>query len=402
MLEAKSNKLIFSFPKIHKDAILEIEFQRTFRIPDDGKNYNLPPGLGAFPIAKVEDYKEKLPAKWVERGGAIIPLSTSEAMWIRFNPHYVNGHGQRYPFAVKIASGKRSALTGNPWNEFLRENDYCIVPQQPWIDGFVVENGLIKQFIAVPMGMGASVEEQLTKSAEIGGLQIQVFPMKCEEFEKKYPKQEYPSTWRKRHSMTKCAGQSDCISESFCGASASASTAYYQGQPEVFSPLWSSRSLSLSDSDSRSTNTISVNSARISEQSLDIKDMGFGAGGSMKQQIFADQYGIDSWDTTVDENRVFVHIANSMVWKDITGKAAPIMPLSANDYNKHGYAWYEYYEDKDALNATTKMKTIKSVAELEKEKNISILPENTSVEPNQVIDLSPMLKNKDIVNDGQW
>jgi hypothetical protein len=34
---------------------LFLNFQRTLRIPDDGKTYPLPPGLGTFPICKVED-----------------------------------------------------------------------------------------------------------------------------------------------------------------------------------------------------------------------------------------------------------------------------------------------------------------------------------------------------------
>ena len=35
---------------------LALNFQRTLRIPDDGKTYPLPPGLGPFPICQVKDY----------------------------------------------------------------------------------------------------------------------------------------------------------------------------------------------------------------------------------------------------------------------------------------------------------------------------------------------------------
>ncbi|MEP7292304.1 MAG: hypothetical protein ABI835_11000, partial [Chloroflexota bacterium] len=45
-----------------------LNFQRTLRIPDDGKTYPLPPGLGNFPVRKVADYKERVPAEWVEHG----------------------------------------------------------------------------------------------------------------------------------------------------------------------------------------------------------------------------------------------------------------------------------------------------------------------------------------------
>jgi hypothetical protein len=33
---------------------LNITFLRTLRIPDDGKTYPLPPGLGRFPVRRVD------------------------------------------------------------------------------------------------------------------------------------------------------------------------------------------------------------------------------------------------------------------------------------------------------------------------------------------------------------
>jgi hypothetical protein len=35
-----------------------MHFQRTLRIPDDGKLYPLPPGLGSFPLRHLQDYEE--------------------------------------------------------------------------------------------------------------------------------------------------------------------------------------------------------------------------------------------------------------------------------------------------------------------------------------------------------
>ncbi len=37
-----------------------VSFQRTLRIPDDGREYPLPPGSGAFPLHRVEEYVAKL------------------------------------------------------------------------------------------------------------------------------------------------------------------------------------------------------------------------------------------------------------------------------------------------------------------------------------------------------
>lgn len=50
MITLKNDRLEFRFPEVHRDARCTIEFQRTLRIPDDDRDYPLPPGLGRFPL----------------------------------------------------------------------------------------------------------------------------------------------------------------------------------------------------------------------------------------------------------------------------------------------------------------------------------------------------------------
>ena len=175
-IEQRDNQLIFRFPNVHEDAVLRIEFQRTLRIPDDNREYPLPPGLGAFPLNLVDDYVESVPDVWREHGGVFLPMYQSEAMWINFET--------AYPMAVKVAAGKIDALTGEPWNNELTQQpqDYLVVPDQPWLDGFCVAKGLIRQFVAMPLGEGYTAEEQLTGEAQHGGLQIAVYPMKVSRY----------------------------------------------------------------------------------------------------------------------------------------------------------------------------------------------------------------------------
>ena len=68
MIELKNDALVFTFPEVHPDAALRLEFQRTLRIPDDEGDYPLPPGLGAFPLRHVDDFGPRLPASWNEHG----------------------------------------------------------------------------------------------------------------------------------------------------------------------------------------------------------------------------------------------------------------------------------------------------------------------------------------------
>ena len=180
MIELQSKRLKFSFPEVHSGAKLIIDFQRTLRIPDDGKDYPLPPGLDSFPLRHLDDHPDNVPAKWLDRGGVLLPMFQSEAMWLNFRPEYIDSHCTNYPYAIKVATGKINAITGENWRDGLSRNpqDYLVAPKQPWLDGYCVEKGVIRQFVAMPLGQGYSAEEQLTGEAEFGGIQIQVFPMK--------------------------------------------------------------------------------------------------------------------------------------------------------------------------------------------------------------------------------
>ena len=52
---------------------LRVTFERTLRIPEEGL-HPLPPDLGAFPLGRVEEYLDTVPADWRERGGVILPV----------------------------------------------------------------------------------------------------------------------------------------------------------------------------------------------------------------------------------------------------------------------------------------------------------------------------------------
>jgi len=180
MITLDDDRLTFRFPEVHPEAVCNIHFQRTLRIPDDGRDYPLPPGLGAFPLRHLDDYARGVSDEWLKRGGVMTPMYQAEAMWICFD-----NWRQDYPFAVKIATGKINAVSGEPWHAHLNRDpqDYVVIPNQPWLDGYCVEKGIIRQFVAMPLGEGYSVEEQLTGKPEWGGVQILVYPMKAERYE---------------------------------------------------------------------------------------------------------------------------------------------------------------------------------------------------------------------------
>ncbi|NIR80308.1 MAG: hypothetical protein GWO00_18685, partial [Gemmatimonadetes bacterium] len=78
---------------------------------------------------------------WRRHGGVLLPMYQAEALWLNFGRGGVfSGHGG-YPFAVKVATGKINAVSGEAWSDGLNRDpqDYMVVPDQPWLDGYCVE-----------------------------------------------------------------------------------------------------------------------------------------------------------------------------------------------------------------------------------------------------------------------
>jgi hypothetical protein len=165
-----------------------VSFLRTLRIPDDGRMYPLPPGLGRFPLLKVEDYWDRVPDLWREHGGVFFPMYQREALWLGF-------HAASWkPNAVKIAVGGVNAISGEPDTDELRldPQNYLVCPEQPWLDGIRIGRGAIRQFVAMPLGQGYSIEAAMTGSEVLGGMRIVVFEPKPGVFPETPPAEARP------------------------------------------------------------------------------------------------------------------------------------------------------------------------------------------------------------------
>ena len=100
MITLKDDQLIIQFPDIAKDVGIKIDFQRTLRIPDDGDEHNLPPGLGEFPLRHVEDFDLGESNYRKARGGLIMPMFQADALWLNFSSFQKDGI--ELPVALKI------------------------------------------------------------------------------------------------------------------------------------------------------------------------------------------------------------------------------------------------------------------------------------------------------------
>ncbi|MEI8032253.1 MAG: vWA domain-containing protein [Chlorobiaceae bacterium] len=271
----------------------------------------------------------------------MMPMYQAEAMWICFRSDDVDDRAA-YPFAIKIATGKVNAVSGQAMNKGLNmePQDYVVAPKQPWLDGYCVEKGVIRQFVAMPLGQGYSAEEQVTGKGEFGGLQILVYPMKRAAFERRFQKRRPASAY-----------SIDC----------DPSSASAQSMPDYFP------------------------SCVPCIPSYIRRSMGLAPGGRMRQEIYDDSFELEDWDLE-NYSHCFVHIANSEVWSTITGRTPPHRPLTAASYSSSGFPWFDYYAESGttAIDGSEKLKGLKSVNEMGEKKNESPLPENDPVEDLQV------------------
>ena len=313
MIILERDRLEFRFPEVHRAARCAIEFQRTLRIPDDERDYPLPPGLGRFPLRHLDDHAAHLPKQWRRRGGVIAPMHQAEALWINFHSDY--------PFAVKVATGKICAITGNCWTDHLNRDpqDYAALPEQPWLDGYCVDAGIVRQFVAMPLGRGYTVEEQLSGAGEHGGLQIVAYPMK-----------------RDRYMALTAHGPSmDEISEPY---------ALHQGY-----------------------------------------DMGLAPGGRMKQEIYADPHDFDAWDqrrgsrcfvTIVNSVQWLAITGESPPTRPPSARTYAEEGLPWFDY---------YAGDAEALAGAARFREVASVTQFAKEKGDMPLPGNETAQTAHVV-----------------
>jgi hypothetical protein len=273
-----------------------VDFQRTLRIPETGL-HPLPPGLGRFPLRRVADYPDTAPAEWLSHGGVMLPIYQREAMWLSFNASE--------PTALQVGVGKVCAVSGLPWIGHLvgDPQNYVVLPDQPWLDGINAGDGFIRQFVAVPLGSGATVEGQVTGQEAHGGVQLRAVGLT----------EEALAAWRSEQALlTQCCAD-----------------------PLLDDGLLAAPSGS----------------------------MGLGAGGRMRQEVYSDDRPLADYDES-GARRVFAHLCSAAQWTAITGEVPPPTPVDRDAYVDAGLPWFDYFDaDAHDLAPSPTLANVKSVGE---------------------------------------
>jgi len=292
-------------------AGVQMNFQRTCRVPE-GKMNGLPAGLGSFPVYRVSDFKSGVPSEWRE-DGFFFPMYNQEATWMNLQQRYVSQglagvdfptcvpkprpRRSADPHALIIGAGNINAISGKPFDSSVgkrcvstgldvkleKEQNYVVVPTQPWIDGWKAEDGKVYQFVAAELGSGQTVEGQITGVESVGGIQFIAYAAKD------------PAKLRK------------ILPPTLYGAECA---------------LGGSKALRCASS---------------------VMSMGLGRGGEIEQKIYPDPYGIEVWQDKPVAVEV-VYLVSSNDFKQITGHDAPPTPVTYEEYQRQGLPWFGLHD----------------------------------------------------------
>ncbi|MBL1084472.1 hypothetical protein JK359_21315 [Streptomyces actinomycinicus] len=308
-----------------------VRFVRTLRLPEKG-THALPPGLGEFPVRRVADYADTVPEQWRARGGVMLPVYLREAMWLSFA-------GTTEPAALQVGVGKVCAVSGKPWSDRLsrRPQNYVVLPRQPWLDGINSGKGTVRQFVAVPLGLGATVEGQVTGEEVWGGVQLQSYPLR----------EDVLAQWRRREQERLERERQAATAGPFAG---------YGAPPPMAAPA-------PGGAPPAPAAMAFGGPPRPAAAAPRAAAMGLGVGGSMRQEVYRDDRSLKDW-AEEPAGRVFVHLVTPPEWRRITGEAPPPSPVDRAAYTRAGLPWYDYYDaDAEDLSPTGTLEAVKPVGD---------------------------------------
>ncbi|KAK4230329.1 hypothetical protein QBC38DRAFT_440947 [Podospora fimiseda] len=389
------------------DGYLNISFRRTIKVPEvKDVTFKLPPDMGQFPLFPVSEHKENLPESFAEKGGILMPMYQTEAMWIDFDHRELGLNRPNY--LMKIWVGGVNAVSGRPYvptdgpSAVEADQDYMFVPGQPWLDGVAIEPGVVRQFVASRLGWGQTVEAQVTGAEKEGGIMIEVVALRPE---KRDPPPPHVPKYRPLDEVE--------------GEQFTMFVKYYTGQTQCYhvKPLttieelknmvaerndllktWYDKDFEVKSmvdeirltrcgilENHRTLDDYSISDSTTVHLFFPLRGggggpgfgpgyyMGIGAGGRIEQTIIQDKQH-SRWPRHVsseDYARFNVQILNSRTFTEVFGLAPPSKPRELKQYEQEGGIFFHFPEASSIIKGNFSMlKDIEGVDEMPEAENV--------------------------------
>ncbi|KAL8870891.1 MAG: hypothetical protein Q9198_007529, partial [Flavoplaca austrocitrina] len=234
--------------------------------------------------------------------------------------------------------------------------DYIVTPNQRWLDGIATKQGYVRQFVAMPLGSGYTVEAQVTGQDVAGGMQFVVIPSIPAASHARGPGQ--PRTMSIFVKMlTGNTIKIDNIVEGVTmeqlklsiqdseGIPPDQQRLVVKGQGDVIHLVLRLRG---------------GGTDPLPKQS----ELGIAPGGLIKQRIVEDPYPESIWE--IERAISFnVQILNSQLFQQVTGMPTPATPISAQTYASRGLPFFDIYNETSTVEGD--FKGIKSVGAIDTE-----------------------------------